>query len=155
MKTSTYPRLANGQPAISCFALSEAELLRRLDSAHGRADRLAAQEVPTGDATALMQALIYAGRGQLWHANFPDGLRLLVCDNQLFRLTADLPGQLLAANDGRALDFFDYGYVADVLREWLLSPAVLPSEAHCLRRALAWAEERGSGLRDFSQERDA
>jgi hypothetical protein len=151
MKTSKHPKLANGQPAISCFAISQEELVRRLTVAHERAQEVAAQQGATND-TDHLDELLAAGRNQLWHADFPIGLKLLVCDNELFRVTADLPSQLLAANSGQTLDFFDYGYVADVLREWLADGSLFQGEKQIMRRALAWVEERGSGLRDYDQE---
>ena len=143
MKTSKHPKLANGQPAISCFALSQPEMLRREEAAHRRAERLAKQE----------QTHPYEiGRFQLWHVECPLGLRLVVCDNELFRLTAYLPADLLEMNGGQPLDFFDYGYVADVLRELLHEASLLRGDAQNLRRALAWVEERGSSLRDYANE---
>jgi hypothetical protein len=150
MKTSKHPKLANGQPVISCFTISLTELVRRSMAAHERAQEVAAQQGATS-AADFVEELTAAGRNQLWHADFPTGLKLLVCDNELFRLTADLPSQLLEANGGQPLDFFDYGYVADVLREWVTDAALLPGEGQLMRRALAWVEKQGSGLLAYSQ----
>jgi hypothetical protein len=143
MKTSKHPKLTNGQPAISCFTISQQEVVRRETAAHLRAERLAEQE-----ETSPYEV----GRFQLWHVECRAGLKLLVCDEELFRLTAYLPADLLEMNGGQALDFFDYGYVADVLRELLTEQGLPKGDRQNLRRALAWVEERGSGLRDFSQE---
>jgi hypothetical protein len=143
MKTSKHPKLANGQPVISCFALSKVELVRREDAAHLRAEQLAVQE-----ETSPWEI----GRFQLWHTECPVGLKLVVCDEELFRLTAFLPTDLLEMNGGQPLDFWDYAYVADVLREWLVALDTPAGDMRNMRRALAWVEERGSGLRDFTQE---
>jgi hypothetical protein len=143
MKTQKHPKLSNGQPAISCFALSQAELLRRENAAHLRAEKLAVQE----EVSAYE-----IGRFQLWHVECPLGLRLVVCDQELFRVTAFLPADLLEMNGGQPLDFWDYAYVADVLREQLATGNDPVGDVRCLRRALAWVEEKGSGLRDYSLE---
>ncbi len=143
METTTYPKLANGQPAISCFTISQAELVRRQTAAHLRAEAIGQQE----DTAPYV-----VGRTQLWHEECPRGLKLAVCDEQLYRLTAFLPFVLLEMNGGQALDFYDYGYVADVLREALLALDLLPGDAQNLRRGLAWAEEQGSMKRDYSLE---
>jgi hypothetical protein len=152
MKTSKHPKLANGQPAISCFNLSWAELKRRNDLAHERANAQT-KELPK-DLPDLELIGRYAeiARAIMWHTDFPAGLKLLVCDTELFEVAARLQTDLQDANGGQGLDFWDYGYVADLLRE-LLSERHLPKgDRLCLKRALAWVEERGNGLRDYSQE---
>jgi hypothetical protein len=143
MKTQKHPKLANGQPAISCFALSQAELVRRETAAHLRAEQVAAEEEISP---------YEIGRFILWHIECPVGLKLTVCDQELFRLTASLPTDLLDMNGGQPLDFWDYAYVADVLREWLTAFDHPAGDARCLRRALAWVEEAGAGQRNFELE---
>jgi hypothetical protein len=152
MKTSKHPKLTNGQPAISCLNLNATELYRRVNAAHDKADKLVAALPCELAGEDLVSEAIRISRHILWHADFADGLRLWVCDNQLFRLVADLPSQLQEANNEQRLDFYDYGYVADVLRELLTEYGLPKGDRLCLKRALAWVEERGSGLRDFSQE---
>lgn len=141
LPNSTSPLLDNGQPAISCFAISQAELVRRQTAAHLRAEAISQQEETEP---------YVVGRTQLWHEECPQGLVLAVCDEQLFRLTAFLPFVLLEMNGGQPLDFYDYGYVADVLRDALQSPAFGAGDAQLLRRGLAWAEEQGGRKRDYS-----
>lgn len=141
METHKHPKLANGQPAICCFALSPADLARRVSAAHERACALLAQQPPASPAEAAAERA-HLSRYQLWHEDFTLGLKLLVCDTPLYRLTADLPGQLQAANGEQPLDFWDYAYLADVLRELLTSHCHKGDRLH-LRRALAWVEQQG------------
>jgi hypothetical protein len=152
MKTSKHPKLANGQPAISCINLSWAELKRRNDLAHQQAEektRVLVKEEPSQDAVTHYAAVACFA---MWHTDFPAGLKMMVCDTELFEVAARLPMDLLDANGGEPLDFWDYGYVADVLRELLTERSLPKGDRLCLKRALAWVEERGSGLRDYSQE---
>lgn len=137
--------LDNGQPAISCFLLTQAEVVRRLNLAHERAEAQAKAENAHSDEA------LHIAKFTLWHTDFPNGLLLLVCDSELFRLTADLPSELLRANGGQQLDLWDYSYVADLLRDWLTS-RTLPGDLQNLRRALAWAEQQGSTKRDYALE---
>lgn len=141
LPTSTYsPLLDNGQPAISCFGLSIDEIVERQNFAYERAKAKAqAEGADEEDAHAIASMT-------LWHADFPDGLFLYISDNDLFRVTADLPGELYVANGCRELDLYDYGYVADILRERLTSCVLTPGDAQNLRRALAWVEQAGAAL---------
>lgn len=138
MKANKFPKLAKGRPVVSCFALSKEELVARQDAAHARAEQLAQKEgVNSYDL----------GRFLLWHVECPFGLKATICDEELFRLTAFLPETLQEMNGGQPLDFFDYGYVADVVREYLAESSCLPGDAQNLRRALAWAEQQGEEAR--------
>jgi hypothetical protein len=107
--------LPDSQPAISCFGLHIDELVQRQNFAYERAKAKAqAEGVDEEDAHAIASMT-------LWHADFADGIFLYISDNDLFRVTADLPGELYVANGCRELDLYDYGYVADILRERLTS----------------------------------
>jgi hypothetical protein len=152
MKTSKHPKLTNGQPAISCFHLSPGVLDVRTTRAAERVN----QEVhklrrglPDGELLAEYAAI---ARRTLWHDDFAQGLKLLVCDKFLFRVTAELPEQLEEANGNEPLDFWDYGYVADVLRELIQEFGTPKGDRANLQRALAWVEREGSGLREYSGE---
>jgi hypothetical protein len=152
MKANKHPKLTNGQPAISCFNLTWVELKRRNDLAHQRAEEKAkvlAKEEPSQDVIEHYAAV---SRATMWHTDFPDGLKMLVCDTELFELTARLPMDLEDANAGEPLDFWDCGYLADLLRELLAEQYRPAGDRLCLKRALAWIEKRGSGLRDYSKE---
>jgi hypothetical protein len=152
MKTSKHPKLANGQPAISCFGLSSSLLDQRSTRAQGRLDKQI-KEIPKGlPENEFIMECAAVMRSILWHDDFVHGLKFLVCDKLLYRVTADLPSQLEEANDNEPLDFWDYGYVADMLRELLRQLDTPKGDRQNLRRALAWVEERGSGLRNYSQE---
>jgi len=152
MKADKHLTLANGQPAISCLGLSWAELKQRNDLAYERgvAEMRNLDKSLTDNELYDQYALV--AQGILWHTEFPIGLRLCVCDMELFEVAARLPLDLVAANGGEPLDFFDYAYVADVLREWLCDTTLAAGDMQNLRRALAWAEHKGSGLRDYSRE---
>lgn len=152
MKTSKHPKLANGQPAISCFNLNWAELKRRNDVAHQRAAKEARELSKGQPEQALLEQYAQVARSILWHTDFADGLRLLVCDRELFEVAAGLPLDLEGANGEQPLDFWDYGYVADLLRELLATQGLPKGDRLCLKRALAWVEEKGSGLRDYALE---
>lgn len=152
MKTSTYPRLANGQPAISCLNIKLEELTRRTNAAHDRAQQELKAQADKLQGQDLMQLALELARHTLWHEDFSAGLKFMVCDRRLFRVAADLPSQLEEANEGQPLDFWDYGYVADELRELLTVQDLPKGDRQNLRRALAWVEEKGSGLRDYALE---
>ncbi|MGI4736118.1 MAG: hypothetical protein ACRYG7_13155 [Janthinobacterium lividum] len=153
MKTSKHLKLANGQPAISCFTLEWAELKRRNDLAHERAAAKSeerASDMPDLEAIEHYKAI---ARRTMWHTDFLTGLKLLVCDTQLFELAACLPMDLKDANAGEPLDFWDFAYLADMLRELLTQGHCIgKGDRLCLKRALAWVEGHGSGLWDHSQE---
>lgn len=152
MKTQKPPKLDNGQPAISCFLLNWAELKRRNDLAHERAAK-ELRKISVGLANnELYEHLAEIAHNTLWHTDYPAGLKMRVCDTELFEVAARLPLDLLDANGGEPLDFWDYGYVADLLREMLSEGQLPQGDRLCLKRALAWVEQRGSGLRDYSQE---
>jgi hypothetical protein len=139
-QASIHPLLASGQPAISCFSLPIDELVSRQNFAYERAKAQAqAEGVDDEDAQEI-------ARMTLWHSEFPAGFFLYVSDNDLFRVAADLPNELFVANGCRELDFYDYGYVADVLRERLASVCLTQGDAQNLRRALAWVEQTGTAL---------
>lgn len=139
-QASIHPLLANGQPAVSCFNLPIDELVQRQNLAYKRAKAQAqAEGADEGDAQSIASMT-------LWHGEFSTGIFLYISDNDLFRVAADLPGQLLRANGCRNLDFYDYGYVADVLRERLTSVYLTLGDAQNLRRALAWVEQAGAAL---------
>jgi hypothetical protein len=152
MKTSKHPKLANGQPAISCLNLNPQELHRRTTAAYDRAQQKLKSQSDNLHGEDLVAQAMQIARGILWLEDFATGLRFLVCDRRLFRVAADLPSQLEEANGGQALDFWDYGYVADELRELLTEQDLPKGDRQNLRRALAWVEEKGSAKRDFSQE---
>lgn len=137
---STSLLLANGQPTISCFGMHIDEIVQRQNFAYERAKAKAeAEGVCEQDAKDIASMT-------LWHGEFSTGIFLYISDNDLFRVAADLPGELYVANGCRDLDFYDYGYVADVLRERLASCVLTAGDAQNLRRALAWVEQAGTTL---------
>jgi hypothetical protein len=139
-QAAIHPLLANGQPAVSCFGMHIDEIVQRQNFAYERAKAKAqAEGADEQDAQDIASMT-------LWHGFFPDGICLYISDNDLFRVTADLPGELFAANGCRELDFYDYGYVADILRERLASCVLTQGDAQNLRRALAWVEQAGAAL---------
>lgn len=140
-------RLSLGRPDVSCAYLPALELRRRQQRATALADAKAAAERASG-APGFACGTSYLGRAILWHEEFPAGLRLHVCDADLFSLTAQLPAALEAMNDGQALDPADFGYLADVLRQ-LLADCRTAQEALNLSRALAWAEWEGDALAEL------
>jgi len=132
--------LSTPTPVVSCFTLPIDELVQRQNFAYERAKAQAQTEgADAEDARAIASMT-------LWHSEFSNGLYMCIRDNELFRVAADLPGELLVANGMRELDFYDYGYVADVLRERLASSVVTAGDAQNLRRALAWVEQTGAAL---------
>lgn len=152
MSTSTHPTLANGQPAISCFALSWEQLKQRNDAAHSRATE-ELRKVSQGLADhELYDRLTEIAHRTLWHTDFPAGFKFLVCDVELFELVARLPLDLEEANGGKPLDFWDYAYLADLLREMLTRASATKGDRQNLKRALAWVEQQGSIFRDYSRE---
>jgi hypothetical protein len=152
MKTSKHPKLVNGQPAISCFSLGWAELKRRNDLAHQRAEEQTRRLPKSLAEQELLEEYTRIACATMWHTDFRDGLKLLVCDTGLFEVAARLQLDLEDANGGAGLDFWDCGYVADLLRELLAEQSLPKGDRLCLKRALAWVEERGSGLRDYALE---
>jgi hypothetical protein len=149
MKTQKHPKLTNGQPAISCFNLDWVGLKRRNDLAHQRAEKQAKELPKALSEQELLEQYAQIARTTMWHTDFRDGLKLLVCDTDLFEVAARLQMDLEDANGGQSLDFWDCGYVADLLRELLAEQSLPKGDRLCLKRALAWVEERGSGLRDY------
>lgn len=141
METATLLLSGQGNPAISLTHIGLRLLLEREQAATRRAQALAAQEFEPGE---LKKDADWFGRGILWHDAFPQGLRLLVCDTPLYRLTALLSFDLPSMNNG-PLDYYDYGYVADVLRE-LLADCQTWQEELALSRALAWVVWEGEKL---------
>jgi hypothetical protein len=141
MKTKSILGKGRGNPTISCFSASREELARREAAAHARAKALARQQEP--DPERQEAAASEIGQYLLWHVDFPATFRLLVCDAFLFRLTADLAHELPEANDGQPLDYWDYGYVADILREALVDSPSLQGTLN-LTRALRWVEAQGA-----------
>ena len=134
-----YPLPDNGRPTLSCFALTLAESVRRIDAAHARAEAQAKAENAHPDDAHCLATLT------LWHTEFPEGLRTLVRECELFRLTIDLPRDLVKANGDHPLDFWDYAYLCDLLRD-ALADNPTPPAALRLARALAWVEQAGTAL---------
>ncbi len=127
MKTPKFPKALRktcGHPCVSCFGINRAEIARRGPSQH---------------APALAFGLL-----PLWDPDFDEQLLSEVSDWPLFRLTAELPRYLRKHNYGRELDLYDYGYVADLLRD-ALAVESKPRAVLCYSRALAWVEQAGKG----------
>lgn len=133
------------EPVVSCAALSSAEYFQRTDAAERQALALGAQH-----------NIAEAGHGReiIWHRDFPAELIATVSRMPLHEITQWLRvgewgrvGEQQDADNDRAalLDFTDYGYLADVLREGLANN---PTQLAALRlaRALAWAEQEGAAL---------
>jgi hypothetical protein len=128
---------ATAAPAISCFALPVAEYHRRLDAAEQQAeDKCTQYGKPEGQY----------GREIMWHRFFPAECVAMLSDMPLYEVGPWLLDcHADSHNDGNALDFIDYCYLADVLREGLANNPT-PLAALRLNRALAWVEQAGTVL---------
>lgn len=124
-------------PAISCFALPVAELHRRYDVAEAQEeDKRKQYDRPDG---------LY-GREIMWHPSFPAECVAMLSNMPLHEVGPWMQDcHADSHNEGKPLDFTDYCYLADVLREGLAGNPT-PLAALRLARALAWVEQAGSAL---------
>ena len=123
-------------PAISCFALPDAEYNRRTDIAEEREEML---QVRYNRATGRY------GLEIMWRPAFSAEYVAVVSKLPLHEISAWQHGLASWANGEEPLDLIDYCYLADVLREGL---ADNPTQLAALRleRALAWVEQAGTTL---------
>ena len=124
-------------PAISCFALPVMELHRRNDVAEQQEeDKRTQYSQPDGQY----------GREIMWHPSFPAECVAIFSNMPLHEVGPWLLDcHADCHNDGEPLDFTDYCYLADVLREGLANNPT-PLAALRLSRALAWVEQAGTKL---------
>jgi hypothetical protein len=129
--------LQNTAPAISCFALPVAELHRRYDVAEAQVEaKCTKYNRPNGQY----------GREIMWHPSFPDECVAMLSHMPLHEIGPwMLDCHADSHNDSHPLDFTDYCYLADVLREGLANNPT-PLAALRLNRALAWIEQAGTAL---------
>jgi hypothetical protein len=139
-----YPSLAT-MPVVSCFTLPGYEFHRRTATAQEKED---AQRLKYGHPNADY------GNEILWHPSFAAELIASVSTMPLPEIAQWLQdGGLEETNhdhqtgeiECKPLDFHDYCYVADLLREGLANNPT-PLAALRLARALAWVEQEGAAL---------
>ncbi|MGI4872062.1 MAG: hypothetical protein ACRYFX_12895 [Janthinobacterium lividum] len=145
MKTKHHLHRANAPGALSLLGLGLAVFQAQERAAIERAEAQAARAVGLETLRQEPGYADYEGLHILWHPEFPSGLRLHCCDTPLYRLAIELPARLQAWNNGQPLDWTDYRYLADVLRE-LLADAKTRQERLNLGRALVWVEDAGERL---------
>lgn len=129
--------LQTAAPAISCFALPVEELHRRYDVAEAQEeDKCTQYNQPDGQY----------GREIMWHPSFPAECVAMLSNMPLHEIGPWMQDcHADSHNEGKPLDFTDYCYLADVLREGLASNPT-PLAALRLARALAWVEHEGTTL---------
>ncbi len=129
--------LANGRK-LSCLHLPIAEYYRRTDLAEELEEQKRVQyDRPDGRY----------GREIMWHPSFPSEFVATLSNMPLYEVAAFLSSNPAKDfNAGRPLDFADYCYLADLLREGLASQPA-PLAALRLERALALVKQAGAALR--------
>jgi hypothetical protein len=137
LPTAVAAELPTTQP-VSCLRLSLAEFTRRVEAAKAKAQA-------TPQAALSFEERQYVptpGHNILWHPAFPRWFLAQLCPLPLYQVGAWLTNYLLNKPD-QPLDFFDFGYVADVLRAGI-GHEPPPIDACKYRRALEWVEEVGA-----------
>lgn len=128
---------ASTSPLLPHYGITRAEYGRRLDAADDLALQMR-EKYNRPDA--------HYGYDIMWHPDFPAACVESFSQMDLSEVEYFLSGNL--AKDfyrGQPLDYADYAYLADCLREGL-ADSPTPLAALRLTRALTWAEQAGAAL---------
>jgi hypothetical protein len=126
------------QPALSCADLTCDEFVSRIEPACELADELAEKNNrPEGGY----------GREILWHPSFTEEFISCLTETSLPEIVSVLDGGGLWSAWGRypELDYTDYCYLADVLRD-AMADAPTPQATLRLERAMSWVEKTAAKL---------